>query len=326
MKPHPNNFCGGNFPSWLEVMLTSKCNGSCSWCIEKEGHRPTKVADWSVLVKKILETGKEDILLLGGEPTLYKNLRSIVQTLHAHQRNVYITTNGSCLSEEYVNKHLSCLSWINISIHSYDLAENQKITGVNLNTKHFYNAVERFHKLGIPVRLNCNIIKAHIDSEDEALKYIEFAKYNDISSVRFAELKLDEENFVCLADIFDNKYGLNKDPFTLGCNLYTEIDGIDVNFRQMCGLQTSLRPRPENPEFAQDKKVLYYDGEVYNGWQTARGETNMTKEQLEDILKRVKEEDLDVETAAIQILTEHNAAVHKSYLEGVEDEPGGCVY
>jgi hypothetical protein len=39
-QPHPDNFCGGAFQDWVEVMLTEKCNGKCPWCVEKLGWHP----------------------------------------------------------------------------------------------------------------------------------------------------------------------------------------------------------------------------------------------------------------------------------------------
>ena len=70
-KPHPENFCGGNYQDWVEVMLTEKCNGKCSWCIEKRGWHPKKHAQPYEIVNAILETGRKNVILLGGEPTLY---------------------------------------------------------------------------------------------------------------------------------------------------------------------------------------------------------------------------------------------------------------
>lgn len=55
MLPNKNNFCGGNFSDWIEVMLIDKCNGNCSWCIEKEGYKPKKIVAWQELVDVIIE-------------------------------------------------------------------------------------------------------------------------------------------------------------------------------------------------------------------------------------------------------------------------------
>ena len=104
--------------------------------------------------------------------------------------------------------------------------------------------------------------------------------------IRFAELKQDEKEFVDLAKILNYKYGLNDNPFINGCNSDAVINGMPVNFRQMCGLQTSKRKKPENPEQI-TKQVLYYDGYIYNGWQKGiniMDERQVVKNIIKDFL------------------------------------------
>jgi hypothetical protein len=48
------------------------------------------------------------------------------------------------------------------------------------------------------------------------------------------------------------------------------INGAHINFRQMCGLQTECREKPTNPKNVNEKRVLYYDGNYYSGWQSQR--------------------------------------------------------
>ncbi len=260
--PHPSNFCGGNFQDWLEVNLLSECNGKCNWCIEKKGFHPTNRADWKEIGKAAINTYKKNIILLGGEPTLYKDLKPIIQMLIGAGRNVWVTTNGSLLKN--VLGSLVGIAGVNISIHHYDLNRNADIVGVKLNEQDLKESIKA---IGGKVRFNCNLINGQIDSKQEALKYIEFAKAMGANNVRFAELKLDNDGFVDLFAIFNGEYGLTEDPFINGCNHDCIINDMPVNFRQMCGLQTLRRKAPENPiQFA--KEVLYYDGEIYNGWQS----------------------------------------------------------
>jgi len=96
-----------------------------------------------------------------------------------------------------------------------------------------------------------------------------------VSYVRFAELKIDKDNFVDLAKVFEYQYGLNDDPFVNRCWQNTVINDVNVNFRQMCGMQTNLRVKPENPEQIL-KKVLYYDGILYDGWRQVKEKKEMS--------------------------------------------------
>jgi len=262
--PHPSNFCGGNFQDWLEVNLLPECNGKCSWCVEKRGWHPDHKATWREIGQAAINTGKQNIILLGGEPTLYKDLEPLIRMLNEANRSVWITTNGSLLKRTV--DFLDQIAGVNISIHHYDLNKNRNIVGVNLKEIELKESIQKIRNIGGRIRLNCNLIKNAIDSEKEIAKYINFAKNLGATNVRFAELKFDGEKFVDLCDIYENKHGLTQDPFIDGCNHDTVIDDVPVNFRQMCGLQTPFRKQPINPvQFS--KQVLYYDGIVYDGWQ-----------------------------------------------------------
>lgn len=302
MEPNPENFCGGNFQDWLEVNLLSACNGRCSWCIEKNGFHPETRVSWRVIVKRALETGRKNIILLGGEPTLYRDLKEVISALAAESRKVWVTTNGGLLTPGFVRERLAGASGVNISIHDDDLGRNQEITGVSVHG--LGEVIAALHGIGAVVRLNCNCIAGHIDDEASIRRYVGFAKSVGADSVRFAELKSDKGSFVDLAKVLGYRYGLNDEPFTLGCHNEAVIDGLPVNFRQMCGLQTPCRRRPVEPkQFA--KQVLYYDGKLYDGWQTsAPSPDGLSRDEMLKVLRDVAAGHVTAAEGAALILSE----------------------
>lgn len=301
--PHPSNVCGGNYSDWIEVNLTDKCNGKCSWCVEKQGWHPKKHVGWKELVNVILSTGKKNVILLGGEPTLYPFLNEIITELHRNKRKVWITTNGSNL-KKLINIHYFLLSGINISIHHYDLNKNFEITGIHVSEEDIRFAVGLAKLSNTKLRLNCNTIKGYIDSKTAIKKYITFAKKLGVRYIRFAELKGDNEHFVNIPKIFDYGFGLTENPFEFGCSKDAIINGVNINFRIMCGIQTSMRPAPVNP-IQTSKITVYYDGKIYDGWQM-KDSKKKEKDPLEPttdineivkILKKVKKNKIDVNDA-----------------------------
>jgi len=317
MKPHPNNFCGGAFPDWLEVNLLKQCNAQCVWCVEKSGYHPKQTASWRQIADKALKHGSKNIILLGGEPTLYPDLQKIISYLTKHDKNVYITTNGSLLTHKFVSTKLNGLHGINISIHHCDMYENYEITGVSLKYSVLLKAIKCLQNNGVNIRLNCNIIDGYIDSQKSIDEYLDFAKLLGVDSVRFAELKQDT-SFVSLAKIFNYQYGLTDNPFVNGCNINTTRKGVNVCFRQMCGLQTDERVKPANPELAQ-KYVLYYDGNIYNGWQINSEVKIMRKIEIAELLKKVKKGELSEEEASRIIYESVRTETRPT-------EGSGCVY
>lgn len=265
-QPHPNNFCGCGFTDWLEVNLTPECNGKCTWCVERRGWHPKRFAPWREIADAAIASGRKNIILLGGEPTLHPHLGNIIRYLRAYGLNPWLTTNGSLLTEQWVKDNLEGVEGVNISIHHYAFFMNKEITGVTLDRGILFGAIGQLHNMGASVRFNCNCIRGYIDSEEEMHYYAEWAKEMGSDKVRFAELKYDTENFVDLANTLSYAHGLNDNPYICGCSKGAVWDGMQVDFRQMCGLQTRRRPCPANPKII-PHPVLYYDGNIYDGWQ-----------------------------------------------------------
>ena len=159
MKPHEDNFCGGNFQDWLEVNLTDICNGSCSWCVEKNGYHPSKHVSPEILLEKILCAGKTNIILLGGEPTLYKYIKFLIDGLTKNKHNVFITTNGSMLTKSFAEEKLKNITGLNISLHHYDFEKNRDITGITLAKYVLKQSIDTLKENGVSIRFNCNCIK-----------------------------------------------------------------------------------------------------------------------------------------------------------------------
>lgn len=290
--PHPSNFCGGNFQDWLEVNLLPECNATCSWCIERMGYHPSFRASWEEIANVAIGTGKTNIILLGGEPTLYPDLSRVIKKLREAGRSVWLTTNGSRICNTFVFEKLQGLTGVNISIHHYEMESNREITGLLLSEERLKGGISTIHSLGGTVRLNCNSIRGYIDSEKEIHNYIAFAKRVGADNIRFAELKISED-FVNLTKVLKSKYGLNNNPFFHGCHQDAVIDGMQINFRQMCGLQTDKRPLPINPVQCA-KEVLYYDGHIYPGWQSPM---HLCEYAVDNILKDLSEHKISLDYA-----------------------------
>ena len=316
IEPNKNNFCGGNFQDWVEVMLLPNCNGKCVWCVEKLGWHPTTIASTPILISSILNTNKKNVILLGGEPTLHKDLPTIIKTLYDNKRNVFITTNGS-------NTHfdnISYLTGINFSIHSSDLRLNREITGIRIIKSILKDAVHFLKQFNVLVRFNCNLIKGYVDSKEKINDYIDFAKDCKADSVRFAELKNQDESFVDATQLMGSSFGLNNDPFVHGCNTSTTINNMPVNFRQMCGFQTPKRPKYPNPLFF-PKSVVYYDGIVYPGWQQG---VSMKDKKIMHILNLIKEGKLSPEDAYPLLVQESKPDHAMSFSE--PSNSSNCLY
>lgn len=267
MKPNIKNFCGGSFSEWLAVNLLSECNAKCKFCIErKEGHVFQEHKTWQELGDIIVKSDKKKVMLLGGEPTLYEHLPEIINHTKSNtDKQVFLTTNGYVLNESYVKKNLLKLDGISISICHYDMDKNQEIYGLKIDELALRQAINLLKFHGIPTRVNCNLLRGYIDNKGEINKMIEFSKRIGAEEIRISETFSDDE-IIKLEEIFNYEYGTNSEPFEQGCLHTAIIDGYKVVLRQCCGLETSHRIKPSNPEVDTCNDILYYNGEIYSGW------------------------------------------------------------
>lgn len=119
--------------------LWEPCNMRCKFCfagfkdvkksILPKGH--LKKEDSIELVKQLGSFGFEKITFAGGEPTLCPWLNELVTEAKRAGMTTMLVTNGSCLTQEYLEKFKGTLDWIVLSIDSLD-PETNKITGRQL--------------------------------------------------------------------------------------------------------------------------------------------------------------------------------------------------
>ena len=259
-----NNQCSGIYGKCLNIKITNYCPGSCYFCIERNGYKPE-----SVSVNEIISAANDlkeyqTVLILGGEPFIYPHLLELVRGLK--KREIYITTNGGSFKKEEIKEISKYITGLNISIHSYDEKKNSNILRTKVSFFSLKECINMFQANGVPVRFNTILLQDGINSKEEALKMISFAKEMNINWIRFSELQFENKGFVFAKDVFD---GINKDPYNEGCNQNFIINGINVTVRQSCGIASLIRKFPKTAykrENKADSLIMYPNGEVFKGW------------------------------------------------------------
>ena len=135
---------------WLTV--NRSCNLSCSWCYAKNSNRLNTMSfDNARSVLDILkEIGIQTVIILGGEPTCYKELPQLLQECRYRNLHSVIITNGIKLADEdYLDMLLSCgLNTISISQKAHDAESYKRTTGVDCY-KEFLQAIKNLSDRGV---------------------------------------------------------------------------------------------------------------------------------------------------------------------------------
>ena len=266
-KCNQNNSCVDCKNNGVNIKITNHCNCDCDFCIEKGGLE-TESKPVKTLIDATNLLDFESVLILGGEPLLYPHLEDYLKGIK--NKRIYLTTNGTLLTDEMAEMLSKYLTAINISIHHYTESENRRVyKNPNYTFDNIKSAIRVFRKHNIPVRINANLVKGVLDTKEKACMMIYFARFMGATSIRFAEMQNCEDLWVDSSHLFDD---LPQDPYVDGCeNVVYEDDGFRATVKMTCGFVNSLKERPNDPTRQQTtRKVVYPNGEVLDGWYNIR--------------------------------------------------------
>lgn len=141
------------------ISLTNRCNLNCCFCSEdyklfrKTGckkwplNHERQLLDreqWYSLIRSFCKLGGDELLFIGGEPLLQKELLldliRFSRNNHIHRFTVY--TNGQLLDEETLKLFSSYQVKVKLQISSLDDDTNESITGVRYGYKEIIGLIE----------------------------------------------------------------------------------------------------------------------------------------------------------------------------------------
>jgi len=188
---------GRTFP-YLRLSLTEACNYRCSYCLpdgyQADGHpRFLALDEIRRLVRAFADLGMRKIRLTGGEPSLRKDLPSIIAAVSATPgvQKIALTTNGCLLPRHVGIWREAGLTALNVSLDSLQPARFAAITGHDRYAE-VTEGVEMALKLGFDaVKLNAVLLRGLND--DELPAWMDYLRERDIA-IRFIELMRTGDN------------------------------------------------------------------------------------------------------------------------------------
>lgn len=165
MKLLYSRITGKPLPVWSWNYITNKCNLKCLYCFQQ----PHPAADLTLseliaIFDEQIELGVEMFTLLGGEPTLRKDLPAIVDYLWNKGKIVDLVTNG------YFVKNVPDYVWDRISSVCVSMDGNRETTDA-LRGEGTYDkaieAIEFLKKRGKTIRIHGVITKLSLNALPE---------------------------------------------------------------------------------------------------------------------------------------------------------------
>jgi cyclic pyranopterin phosphate synthase len=183
--------------SYLRVSLTDRCNYRCLYCMPEEGVDLVPRADVlrfeevERLVRVMMRFGVRRVRLTGGEPTVRKDLVTLVERLGAlGLDDLAMTTNGDRLVELAGPLRRAGLSRLNVSIDTLDAAKFHAVTRRG-DLARVLAGVEMAREVGfVGTKINCVVMGGVNDADVVALcdyawtrdlvpRFIEFMPMSD---------------------------------------------------------------------------------------------------------------------------------------------------
>ncbi len=119
------------YPIYIEISPSGTCNHRCSYCALDFMEYQPRFLDTNVLktnLSNMSRLGVKSIMYAGeGEPLLHKDIAEIINHTKSSGIDVALTTNGVLLNKDLVDRSLSNISWIKVSINGAREATYRKI-------------------------------------------------------------------------------------------------------------------------------------------------------------------------------------------------------
>ena len=116
------------YPLYVEISPAGQCNHRCAWCaVDYIGYK-NRLLDESALLRVFAEmtrrrregkewNGVKSIMFAGeGEPTLHPKLAEIIAGAKGFGIDTALTTNGTGMSQKFIDKALPYIIWIKVSL------------------------------------------------------------------------------------------------------------------------------------------------------------------------------------------------------------------
>ena len=152
------------------------CNYGCTFCfatfedIDRSNSLEKELG--FKLLEEMAAEGVEKVTFVGGEPTLCPWLGEYLVKAKNHALTTCIVSNGTGLSEEFLDSWHEYIDWVGISIDASDdrlhyiMGRGTKADLAEGRSRHLEGALsawERCQKLGIRMKLNTVVCKANLD-------------------------------------------------------------------------------------------------------------------------------------------------------------------
>lgn len=201
-----NTKIGNEIIPSVNYHLWNPCNMRCKFCfapfqevknILPKGHLPKEQS--LQLIREIAGIGFKKITFAGGEPTLCPWISELIQEAKINGLTTMIVTNGTNLSDDFLEKNSGFLDWVILSVDSLEgdtnLHSGRAMMGKNvLSFDDYLQIVDRIKKYGY--RLKINTVVHSLNYQESMYEFIKYAKPERWKVFQVLPIKGENDEFI----------------------------------------------------------------------------------------------------------------------------------
>jgi len=160
-------------PDGLVININSRCNQNCPFCFAQANEYEIKEPSIGEIKEKISGFQGSTIYLSGGEPTLRRDILSIIQEIKKLDYKVYLFTNGKKLADIEFTHALkkSGIDLIILQFETFDEDQCVTLRGERLVATKL-KAIENLKQVKIPLYLFAMLVKdVNIDQIEKLIRF-----------------------------------------------------------------------------------------------------------------------------------------------------------
>lgn len=164
---------GAPRPYTLVAELTYACPLKCVYCFNPVNYQAMRdelsTDQWSQAISEAAQLGIVQLHFTGGEPTVRKDLPTLIRHARSHDLYTNLITGGTLLTEEKVKRLRDCgLDHIQLSLQDTDREGALAIAGVRAYDKKLEIA-KAIKQVGLPLTLNVCLHRTNIEHVPELI-------------------------------------------------------------------------------------------------------------------------------------------------------------
>lgn len=178
--------------AWLEI--TQGCNCKCLHCYQGEEHIVTsnrlQINDWIDIIRELKQLDVSRVVVIGGEPCIYKDITAILKELTDNQIMTTLFTNATLIDDELSNLIVENKDYIKLKVSLYGKTKetHDKITQQIGSFDKLVANVKKLTSCGVRVDVAVVVMRENqdvIEGIDEFIKSLGayYSKFDVIRNV-----------------------------------------------------------------------------------------------------------------------------------------------